>query len=413
MIAEILTIGDELLRGFRPDTNSAFLAERLDSIGIEVRYKSTTGDNMEMLEEAVSLALRRADLVVTTGGLGPTDDDITKKAICKVFKRNLVFHEEILEDLNKRFAARGVKMPAINQNQALLPQGARFLPNKIGSALGIIIDEHRRFFCAMPGMPREMTIMTDEELIPLLKERVGKLITVRRRIRTAGIIESTMAEKIRPVVKIAEGVKIAYLPSCRGLDLCIKGSGTIREEVQSGVDLLAKKIRDLVGEYIYTEDDRELEEVLGELLVEKGKTLATAESCTGGLLGGRITAVPGSSRYYIGGMVAYADEAKINQLGVPRETIEKFGAVSGETAKAMARGVIRVFDADIGVAITGIAGPTGGTDEKPVGTIFIGLATPEKEIARKFLMGPDREINRDRSVTTALDMVRRSLSGTL
>jgi nicotinamide-nucleotide amidase len=258
-----------------------------------------------------------------------------------------------------------------------------------------------------------MIIMTEEELIPLLKDRISNLITVRHRIRTAGIMESTMAEKIRPAFKIAEGVKIAYLPSCRGLDLCIKGSGTIREEVQSGVDLLVEKIRDLMGEYIYTEDDRELEEVLGELLVEKGETLATAESCTGGLLGGRITAVSGSSRYYPGGMVAYADEAKINQLGVPRETIKKFGAVSEQTAKAMAKGVMRVFGADIGVAITGIAGPTGGTDEKPVGTIFIGLAAPEKEIARKFLMGPDREINRERSVTTALDMVRRSLLGTL
>jgi nicotinamide-nucleotide amidase len=409
MLAEIIIIGDEFLYGSRIDTNSAYLAQRLDSIGIDVRYISTVGDNVELMVEAINLAQRRAEVVIATGGLGPTDDDVTKKAICKVFKRNLIFHEDILEDLQKRFAARGLKMPAINQNQALLPQGARFLANKIGSALGIIIDERGRFFCSMPGVPIEMRTMTEEELIPLLSTKTGNLVTVRHKLRTAGIMESALAEKIRPGLKFAEGVSLAYLPSYRGVDLCVKGAGTIREEVEAGVRILVDGIRKTASKYIYSEDERELEEVVGALLVEKNKSLATAESCTGGLLGGRITAISGSSKYFLGGIVAYSNEIKMNRLGVLRDVIDRFGAVSAETAKAMASGVVKALKADIGLSITGIAGPTGGTDEKPVGTVFIGLATANRETARKVSLGNDREMVRERSVTAALETVRREL----
>lgn len=409
MIAEIITIGDELLYGSRIDTNSAYIARRLDSVGLDVCYKTTVGDNMELMTEALNLALRRADVVITTGGLGPTEDDITKKVICKVFKRNLIFHEDVLDSLQRRFAARGVKMPAINQNQALLPQGATLLANKTGSALGIVIEEHGRFFCSMPGVPVEMQVMVDEELLPLLKTRAGNQIIIRHKLRTVGIFESALAEKIRPVLKFADGISMAYLPSYRGVDLAIKGTGTIRQEVQAGVDLLAGNIRKMAGDHIYTEDDRDLEEIVGALLLDKGLTLATAESCTGGLLGGRITAVSGSSRYYKGGVVAYDNEVKISQLGVSREIIEQFGAVSAETARAMATGVIKAVGADIGLSVTGIAGPTGGTPEKPVGTIFIGLATADKAIYQKCAMGSDRDINRERSVTEALNLVRKAL----
>lgn len=409
MTAEIITIGDELLYGTRLDTNSSFLAQQLDAIGIDVAYITTTGDNMDRMIESVNLALRRAEIVITTGGLGPTDDDITKKAICKVFKRNLIFHEDILEDLQKRFAERGLRMPAINQNQALLPQGARFLANRIGSALGIIIEEQGRFFCSMPGVPVEMKIMTEEELIPLLKTKTGNLITIRHRIRTAGIIESALAEKIRSHLKFAEGITLAYLPSYRGVDLCVKGSGTIREEVAAGVGMMADGIRRSAGDYIYTEDDRELEDVVGGMLQEKGLTLAVAESCTGGLLGGRLTNTSGSSAYFRGGIVAYSNEIKTGKLGVPQELLEKFGAVSPETAKAMAAGVIKALGADIGVSVTGIAGPTGGTEEKPVGTVFVGVAMSNREVAAKFSLGNNREMVRKRSVTAALDVLRREL----
>jgi nicotinamide-nucleotide amidase len=409
MIAEIITIGDELMYGSRVDTNAAFLAQKLDAAGIEVKYITSTGDNMDQMSDVINLALRRAEIVITTGGLGPTDDDITKKAICKVFKRNLIFHENILADLQKRFAARGLKMPAINQNQALLPQGARLLANKFGSALGIVIEEQNRFFCSLPGVPVEMKTITDEELMPILAAKTADLVTVRYKLRTTGIMESAVAEKIRSGLKFAEGVSLAYLPSYRGVDLCIKGIGTVREEVEAGVRLLADGIRPTVKKYVYTEDDRDLETVVGDLLIEKGLTLASAESCTGGLLGGHITAIPGSSQYYLGGVVAYANEIKMNRLGVVREVIEKHGAVSAEAAKAMAAGVVKAFVSDIGVSITGIAGPDGGTEEKPVGTVFVGVATAEGEAARKYSLGNSREMVRERSVTAALNMVRLEL----
>jgi nicotinamide-nucleotide amidase len=411
MVVELITIGDELLYGSRVDTNSAFLGQRLDSIGLDIKYKSTTGDRIDQLVEAITLGLRRAKIVIATGGLGPTDDDITKNAICKVFKRNLIFHEDILASLQKRFADRGLKMPAINQNQALLPQGARFLANKTGSALGIVIEERGKFFCAMPGVPIEMRTMTDEELIPLLQSQMSNLVIRRHRMRTSGIIESALAEKIRPALKFAEGVSLAYLPSYKGVDLCVKGSGTIAEEVESGVKLLADGIRGIVSKYIYTEDDRELEEVIGQILIEKGMSLAVAESCTGGLLGARITSTPGSSNYFLGGIVAYANDIKVNKLGVPRDVLERFGSVSAETAKAMASGLIKSFGADIGISITGIAGPGGGTDEKPVGTVFIGLAAGERLSYRKYLLSQDREINRERAVASALNMLRKELLG--
>jgi len=411
MIAEIITIGDELLNGSRIDTNSVFLADRLDSIGLEVGFITTTGDGMNNMVEAIHQALRRADIILTTGGLGPTDDDITKKAICKVFKRNLIFHENILEDLQNRFAARGIKMPSINQNQALLPQGAKFLANATGSALGIVIDEQGKFFCAMPGVPSEMEAMTDRELLPILKSLVGPAVIIRHRMRTAGIIESALAELIRPALTFADGVSLAYLPSVRGVDLCVRGAGAVADEVRAGVAQLADGIRSAAGKYIYTEDDRELEEIVGNLLVEKNLTIAVAESCTGGMLGGRITSVPGASRYFKGGIVAYANDVKINRLGVPAETIERHGAVSGETAMAMAAGAAWALGADIGLSTTGVAGPTGGTEEKPVGTVFVGLSISGQVSAAKFNLGVARAPIRGRTVTIALEMVRKNLLG--
>jgi nicotinamide-nucleotide amidase len=411
MIAEIITIGDELLNGTRVDTNSVFLAGRLDAVGLDVGFITSTGDGMNSLVEAIHQALRRADVILTTGGLGPTDDDITKKAICKVFKRNLIFHENVLEDLQNRFAARGLKMPAINQNQALLPQGAKFLANTTGSALGIVIDEQGKFFCAMPGVPAEMEAMTDRELLPILKSLIGPTVIFRHRIRTAGIMESSLAELIRPALKFAEGVSLAYLPSVRGVDLCVKGVGTVAEEVRSSVALLADSIRAAAGRYIYTEDDRELEEVVGTLLVERNLTIAVAESCTGGLIGGRITSVPGASRYFKGGIVAYADDVKRDRLGVPAAILEQYGAVSAETATAMATGAVSALGADIGLSTTGVAGPTGGSEEKPVGTVFVGLAVGGQANAAKFNLGVDRESIRRRTVTIALEMVRKNLLG--
>jgi nicotinamide-nucleotide amidase len=411
MNVELISIGDEIISGHTIDTNSAFIAPRLSEIGLSVIYKTAVGDDLKRMEEVFKRALVRTDIVIATGGLGPTDDDITKRVICKVFKRKLIFHEEILEDLKKRFQARGFKMPSINQNQALLPQGATFLPNKTGSALGIVIAENGKIFVSMPGVPREMKIMVTEELIPYFKSNIKREFIEVIKLRTTGIFESALAEKLVPSIKIPDNIRLAYLPSYGGVDLRIISQGKTEDEAKEPARKLAGNIRELVGDFIFAEGDTSLEEVIGRMLMEREEKLATAESCTAGLLAGQITSVPGSSGYYERGVITYSDQSKIELLGVPGELIEKFGAVSAETAEAMAAGIREKAGTDYGVSITGIAGPGGGTEEKPVGTVFIAISSAAGLKSRKILFTKDREINRRRSVYTALEMLRRTILG--
>jgi nicotinamide-nucleotide amidase len=411
MDVELISIGDEIITGHTTDTNTAYIATRLAEIGLAVVYKTAVGDDLKRMEEVFYQALKRADIVITTGGLGPTDDDMTKKVIVKVFKRNLVFHEEVLEDIKKRFAARGINMPSINQNQALLPQGATYLPNRIGSAVGIVIADEGKIFASLPGVPREVQIITEEELIPFLESRVRQAHLKVIKLRTTGIIESALAEKIAPHVKIPENVRLAYLPWYGGVDLRIIAAGQTGEDADQMAEGLAARIRELVGKYIFAEGDMTLEELIGKLLRERKETLATAESCTAGLLAGKITDVPGSSDYFEQGVVTYSNRSKAELLGVPPETIEKFGAVSAETAEAMAVGIREKAAANYGVAVTGIAGPEGGTKEKPVGTVFIAVAANKGVVSKKFMMASDRQVNRNRSVYAALEMLRRTILG--
>jgi len=411
MIAELIAIGDEIITGHVLDRNTAYIAPRLADIGIETVYKSSVGDDLKRMEEAIHLGLRRADLIITTGGLGPTDDDITKRAIVRVFKRNLVFHEEVLEDLKKRFAARGIEMPAINQNQALLPQGATFLPNKTGSAVGIVIEENNKIFISLPGVPREAQNITDGELIPFLKSKIKNQVIVSHKIRTTGIFESSLAEIVSPGIKLPDGVRFAYLPSYSGVDLRMIATGETEAAAREKIEAMASKIREAALKYIYAEGDATLEETIGKLLLEKGQQVAVAESCTAGLLAGKITEVPGSSGWFERGVVTYSNRSKTELLGVPEATLEKYGAVSAETAEAMAVGILRNSGADYGIAITGIAGPDGGTEEKPVGTVYIAVATAEKVVSKLFRLTTDREINRLRSVYAALEMLRRTILG--
>ncbi|MCX6827169.1 MAG: competence/damage-inducible protein A [candidate division Zixibacteria bacterium] len=411
MDVELITIGDEIISGHTVDTNSVYIAAKLGEIGLWVTYKTSVGDDLRRMEEVILQALKRADLVITTGGLGPTDDDITKRAIVKVFKRNLVFHEDVLEDIKKRYEARAIKMPSINQNQALLPQGAVYLPNKTGSAVGVVIVEGTKIFAALPGVPREMETMVAEELVPFLTGRVRQEHIRVIKLRTTGIIESALAEKIMPITKLPESIRLAYLPSYGGVDLRIVSFGPTKEMATAPAENMAKQIRELVGSYIYGEDNDTLEGVIGRLLKEKKETLATAESCTAGLLAGQITAVPGSSEYFERGVVTYSDRSKMELLGVSENIIRAYGAVSTQTAEAMATGIREKAGVDYGVAITGIAGPDGGTEEKPVGTVFIAVASAKTVKSKKFTMGGDREINRRRSVYTALEFLRRTILG--
>lgn len=409
MKVEILTIGDELLTGHTVDTNSAFIATELTGSGFEIYYKSTTGDSQEMMEDAFRLALSRADIIITTGGLGPTDDDITKKAIVKVFKRNLIFHEEVLEDIKKRYALRGIEMPAINQNQALLPQGAKFFPNPIGSALGLCINENNKIFISLPGVPREMKHILTEEVLPYLnslrKAQSKKII----KLRTTGIVESKLAEMIMPNLKLEQGVKLAYLPSYSGVDLRIIASAENQNEADEHAYALKRFLQSTVGKYIYGQDDDSLDSVVAQLLLDNDRTISVAESCTGGSLGEAITSVPGSSKYFIGGIISYSNLSKVRQLGVSEEILDRYGAVSEDCAKAMADGCRDKFETDYALSITGIAGPDGGTEQKPVGTTYIGLSSIHGSYAKRFNFGSDRNSNRIRATYAALELLRRDI----
>ncbi|HDL02867.1 MAG TPA: competence/damage-inducible protein A [candidate division Zixibacteria bacterium] len=410
MDVELISIGDEIITGHTIDTNTPYIARRLAEIGLNVAYRTAVGDDLLRMEEIIHQALKRADVIIATGGLGPTDDDITKKAIVKVFKRNLVFHEDVLEDLKKRFAARGIEMPSINQNQALLPQGAVYLPNRIGSAVGIVIAEEGKIFASLPGVPREMEIITDEELIPYLQAHLVMPGHIKiHKLKTTGIFESALAEKIAPFIKLPEHVRLAYLPSFSGVDLRIIAPGGTKEAAEKSAGNAIKQLRELAGKYIYGENEDTLEGVVGKLLTERNQTVATAESCTAGLLAGKITNIPGSSNYFCQGVVTYSNQSKIDLLGVPKDIIEKHGAVSAETAEAMAAGIKEKANADYGVAVTGIAGPDGGTDEKPVGTVFIAVASSNGVVSAKHSFSKDRKSNRGRSVYAALEMLRRAI----
>jgi nicotinamide-nucleotide amidase len=409
MDVEIITIGDEIITGHTLDSNGAEIAQQLLSIGLHIKYRSSVGDSLEGIEEASRLALKRAKIIITTGGLGPTEDDMTKRAIVKVFKRNLIFHEEVLEDIRARYARRGIEMPAINQNQALLPQGAKLFPNKNGSALGICIEDQGRIFISLPGVPFEMKQILEDEVVPYLKSVKGAQGIKVIKLRTTGIVESRLAEMIFGEVKLEPGVRLAYLPSFSGVDLRIISSADDAIEAAERADRLALQLEKLCGKYIYGRDADSLEGVVGQLLADNDKTLAVAESCTGGELGQVITSVPGSSRYFVGSIVAYADEVKLDHLGINADILNKHGAVSEECALAMAAGVRNLFNTDYALSITGIAGPEGGTEAKPVGTIYIGLASAHNNYARLFRMGRERAVNRSRSVFAALEMLRREI----
>lgn len=408
---ELITIGDELLYGQTVDANAVFIGKKLTEAGIELVYHTTVGDQPENLMSAIAQALNRADVVMTTGGLGPTHDDITKKVICKFFKRQLVFHEDILKELEKKYASQGMTMPSINQNQALLPQGARFINNKTGSALGIIIEEGGKMFIAMPGVPDEMKPMVTEHVIPMLKQRVSHQVILHRKLRTIGITESAIFEKVKDIINEKSIVKIAFLPSFKGVDISLTAKSADEGEARKAIEYIQRRFTEKIDKYIFGYDDDELPEIIGKLLLNKNMTLAVAESCTGGLLGKLFTDSPGSSGYFLGGVIAYADEIKIRILNVPSIVIERHGAVSAETAKYMAEGVKNLSDASIGLSITGIAGPSGETLQKPVGLTYVGICTPERTSAREFCYGKDRHRNRLRASYSALEMARRYLLG--
>jgi nicotinamide-nucleotide amidase len=407
MNAEIITIGNEILYGHTIDTNSAYMGRRLAEVGIPVLWRTSVGDNRERICEAFSRAMERCEVVLVTGGLGPTHDDITKTVFCEVFDRKLVLDESVLDHVRYLFTRRGLTMPEVNIGQAMIPEGAQVIHNPIGTAPGIYLTVDDRHIFLMPGVPREMTRMMEEGILPILSRLVGgRRIVHHRTFRTTGIGESALFEKIRSM----DGLdRIASLPSLFGVDLRITVQGTERVGVEAEVERIAGELRRRVGEYLYGMDDETLEKVVGRELKQRGLRIAVAESCTGGVIADRLTNVPGSSDYTKGGVIAYHDDAKVQLLRVPADLIQRHGPVSREVAEAMAAGVQRVMQVEIGLATTGVLGPTGGTPETPVGTVYIGLAVGERVTSQRLQLGDERLPNKTRASQAALEMVRRTL----
>lgn len=405
--AEIIAIGSEMLTPYRLDTNSLWLTEQLNELGIDVKLKTIVGDDKARLEETIRDAMRRSDIIISTGGLGPTEDDITKQVFARVLGRQLLLHEPSLEKIRARFAARGMKMPEINLQQALVLENAHILDNQNGTAPGLLVAEKNCTVVLLPGPPHEMKPMFAKAVIPVLSQRAGEIVLRRRKLSICGLTESKVDEIAAPIYTRYTNPTTTILADRGLVDLHLVAHARNEAEAEQLLNELAGQLEVAFGEYLYSTRNETLEEVVGKRLMARDCTLATAESCTGGLLASRLTDVPGSSQYFLEGIVAYANEAKIGLLNVPAELVAEEGAVSAEVAEAMAIGIRHRAGATIGVGITGIAGPGGGSAEKPVGLVYIGIADEASSEAQRYMFIGDRYSIRHFSVNAALDMIRR------
>jgi nicotinamide-nucleotide amidase len=409
MLAEIITIGDELLIGQVIDTNSAWIAEQLNMAGIKVHQITSISDNQEHILQTLKEASSRVQLILITGGLGPTKDDITKQTLCKYFDTSLVFSEEAYKNVENLFYHRGVKVTEVNRQQAMVPANCKVLPNVNGTAPCMWFEKENCIYVSMPGVPFEMKAIMEQEVIPLLLHK-QKQVIIHRTILTEGVGESMLASIIETWEDaLPEFIKLAYLPQPGMVRLRLTAYGKDREVLQDAVSKAEKELYPLAGKYIFGFDNDTIESVIGQLLRQKGMTLSTAESCTGGNIAQLITSIAGSSDYFKGSVVAYSNEIKEKMLGVPHQTLVDYGAVSEQTVIAMAEGIKERFNTDYSIAVSGIAGPGGGTDEKPVGTTWIAVATPTGTTARKFLLGDHRGRNIRKASVAALNMLRGKL----
>lgn len=406
--AEIVTIGDELITGGVVDTNSSFIARNLTSIGIEITMFSSVGDDASLVERAVSSALERSDLVIVTGGIGPTGDDITREAISEMAGRKLALNAEILDLIKERFLKMGLEMGSGDKKQAFFPEGAETVKNPMGTAWGFILRHQKKLLIVLPGVPRELKAMMTESIIPFLageerEERVFK----SRTLKVFGITETRIEESLRDTMIEYGRVRWSFLPNYPENHIKITVEGKNGAEVERTLKEVEAEIFKRLGHYIFGFDDQTLESVAGDLLRSRKMTLAVAESCTGGLITHRLTNIPGSSDYLNQGVVAYSNQAKIDILGVPASIIKKFGAVSEQTARKMAEGVRRIGKATLGLAVTGVAGPGGGTPESPVGKVFIALADAEETGVKDYNFFGNRESIKLMTSQVALNLLRR------
>ncbi len=405
--AEIITIGDEILYGQTLDTNSHWMSGKLDDISVKVHQKTTIGDTEEHILQALEEATSRADIILITGGLGPTSDDLTKPTLAKYFGVGMELNEEALQEIKDLFNRAGRTMTIMNEKQAELPTNCEKISNTMGTAPGMWFEEGGKIFVSMPGVPYEMKAMMEKDVLPRLSQRFQKEMIVHRIVKTVGIPESRLAAIIKDWQEnLPSNQKLAYLPSYAQVKLRITGAGTdakaLREEIQQSIDQLLP----LIEEHVFGFDDDELEHVIGDLLKANGATISTAESCTGGNVAAAITSIPGSSNYFQGSVIAYDNEVKKSLLGVSEGDLQAHGAVSEAVVKQMAQGVRQRLNTTVGISTSGIAGPGGGTDEKPVGTVWIGYADEHKTVAREMHFTKNRELNIKFATVLALNMFR-------
>jgi nicotinamide-nucleotide amidase len=413
MKAQIISIGDELLIGQTVNSNAAYIGEQLTNLQINVVKTTVISDNPVDILAEFRESFNNVDLIIVTGGLGPTHDDETLNCIAKFFETELIIDKDVLKDIKDRFEKRGKKLTRTNEAQALVPQIANVIRNSRGTAPGSWIEKAGKIFVSMPGVPYEMMAMLHDYVLPRLQERVGpdsgKVIT--KTLLTTGIPESFLYERLGDLDELLNGSKLAFLPNQFGVKMRLTVSGESDEEAKNKLLEIEQKIRSIAGRYIYGFDDAKIENVTGRLLKERGLKIAVAESCTGGLICSRFTNISGSSEFFNQGMVTYSNAAKVESLKVNEDSIDKFGAVSIEIARQMAEGIKAISGADIGLAVTGIMGPTGATPGKPIGLVYVGICDDTICTAKEFHFGEDRLLNKDRASQAAIDMVRRHLLG--
>ena len=406
MFAELITIGDELLIGQVVDTNSAWMGRELNNIGIEVLRIVSVRDREEEILEAIDNAMKRVNIVLVTGGLGPTKDDITKQTLCKYFNTELIFSEEVFENV-KRVLAGKIPMNKLNKGQAMVPKNCTVINNPVGSASVSWFERDGKVLVSMPGVPQEMTTVMAESVLPKLHERFQTDVIMHQTFLVQHYPESVLAEKLEAwEVALPDCIKLAYLPKLGIIRMRLTGRGHDRKEVETLLNREKAKLETILGEDIFSEEDTPLEVIIGELLKKRKLTVSTAESCTGGSIAERLTSIAGSSEYFKGSIVAYSNEVKKDLLYVSSETLEKYGAVSEETVVEMVKGAMKALKTDCAVATSGIAGPVGGTPEKPVGTVWIAAGYKNEIRTYKQETNRGRAMNIERAGNNALLMLR-------
>jgi nicotinamide-nucleotide amidase len=412
MTAEIITVGDELLIGQVVNTNQAFIADRVNALGIRIGRMTTVGDDLEDIIASFAAGWERVDVVLVTGGLGPTHDDITRMAVCRFLDTDLVANEDVRRHIESLLAVRNLPWSHAMDDQIRVPRAATILPNPVGTAPGLWCERDGRILVVMPGVPYEMKAIMEASVLPRLADLHRGRVIIQRTLRTTGIPESMLAQLIGDLDAVLETAKLAFLPSPRGVRLRITAEESDRARAEALVARVDGRIRERAGKHIYGTGEQELEEVVGALLAERGLTLSVAESCTGGLIASRMTDVSGSSAYFERGVVTYSNRSKVDVLGVPEELLKRTGAVSKDIAEAMAQGIRARAGTTFGLSTTGIAGPTGGTADKPVGLVWIGIADGKGAIALRYTFAGERTLIKERASQAALELLRRRILST-